>query len=94
MKKIGIVLALVSVLLFTSCTEFAVARKSFKSATSGLDREVTVTDFHGKQVWHYSGKMLITEDSTFGDVTIAYYEGKELKKIDFIGLYNIKAVEK
>lgn len=91
--KRAIILIIILTLLLTSCMDFRTAKKDFTSSMSGLDRDITITDFYGNVVWEYSGKSLISS-SGFGDITISYYEDKIMKKIDFIGMYNMKAIER
>lgn len=91
--KYFLILGLILVSL-TSCTETSVFFKNMKSSTVGLDRDIKVTDFYGNEVWSYSGKSFITDSSELGNVTISYYENGTLKKVDFIGFYNIEAREK
>lgn len=93
-KKILVILVLVLVLLlFTSCTELQVMKKDLASSTKGLERVITVKDFEGNEIWRYEGRSYIDDRSSFGDVTIVYYEGKTPRKIDFIGFYSVMAKE-
>ena len=93
MKRI-VSLCLVVCLLFTSCSGIDRWAKNVKSDMArGLNRYLEVTDFNGNKVWEFEGYSYISGDSTIGDISILIYEGKETKKIDFIGFYNLKSIE-
>ena len=90
-KLIGVVLIL---LLAVSCSGIDRWAKNVKSDMArGLNRYIEVTDFNGNKVWEFEGYSYISGDSTIGDISILIYEGKETKKIDFIGFYNLKSIE-
>ncbi len=90
-KLIGVVLIL---LLTVSCSGIDRWVKNAQSDMSrGLNRYLEVTDFNGNKVWEFEGYAYISGDSTIGDISILVYEGKETKKIDFIGFYNLKSIE-
>lgn len=89
-----IILILMVLTLLVSCSEMSLLTKNFRSSTKGLDRTITVTDVAGNEVWTYSGMSYISDESGFGDITVIYYENDKMKKIDFIGLFNLFAKEK
>ena len=92
MKKVLIVL--VCVILLTSCSGIDRWAKNIKSDMArGLNRYIEVTDFNGNKVWEFEGYAYISGDSTIGDISVLVYEGKETKKIDFIGFYSLKSIE-
>lgn len=96
MRKIlkYVVLGILLTILLVSCSEIGLLTKDLRSSTKGLDRTIIVTDFMGNEVWTYSGMSFISDKSGFGDITVIYYENGTLKKIDFIGLYNLFAKER
>ena len=90
-KVIGIVLVL---LLAVSCSGIDRWAKNIKSDMArGLNRHLEVTDFNGNKVWEFEGDSYISEDSTIGNISIMVYEGNQIKKVDFIGFYNLKSIE-
>lgn len=93
MKKF-ILICLVTIFLLTSCSGIDRWVKNIKSDMArGLNRQLEVTDFNGNKVWEFEGDSYISEDSTIGNISIMVYEGNEIKKVDFIGFYNLKSIE-
>lgn len=93
MKKIVVIL-LACFLLLNSCSGIDRWAKNIKSDIArGLNRQLEVTDFNGNKVWEFEGDSYISEDSTIGNISIMVYEGNEIKKVDFIGFYNLKSIE-
>ena len=85
---------LIVIFLLTSCSGIDRWAKNVKSDMArGLNRYIEVTDFNGNKVWEFEGYSYISGDSTLGNISILVYEGKETKKIDLIGFYNLKSIE-
>lgn len=92
MKKV--LITLVCTVLFISCSGVERWAKNVNSEMpSDFNRHIEVTDFNGNKVWEFEGYAYISGESTMGDISILVYEGKETKKVDFIGFYNLKSIE-
>lgn len=93
MKKIVVIL-LACFLLLNSCSGVDRWAKDVKSDISrGLYRHIEVADLKGNIVWEFEGEAYISKDSSPGNLSVMIYEGDEIKKVDFIGLYSLKSVE-
>lgn len=97
-KVTTVVLMVVLMMLLSSCgMSWQNWKKDFKSDLGGgLERTITVTNMlTGEEVWAHEGISYIKDDSGAGDVTIMYYNGRDVKKADFLGtFYGVSSIEK
>jgi hypothetical protein len=93
-----VLFAIMVVALLSSCgMGWNQTVKNFKSDLGGgLEREIIVENTRtGQELWRYSGKAYIDDESFPGNITIVYWIGNETKKYDAIGRdYGVRSVEK